>query len=360
MPLSVEKLETFLSKHGMVPNSFFTLTDGTISYIEILSIEYSDMFMLHIPDKYKMKINKDVNVFPLTKRIIYDNGNIFDQYVDKDEMLNVESRYEEIMTSVDINTVTNVEKYVEEKYNRPINLFNDDRTTGNNIIRQLRRIGLCMQGTKYSIGINTHDMMFNMYSGTNVVNYNIEGADKHNDRKLFVIVDLEVLFDRINTINKDISEIRHKILEILIRNCSTHLDTIINEITKSSGLQQQKNTMISTNREFAAKLAEYTKTLDSITRSEQSLIEKKIEAETKLRTNSSYKSSKIDSDIKRIYNEYESRLVDITDRKRYITRAIIDTQIKQWDRVLKMDDLVFESVVMIQTIFKNILSVSSI
>jgi len=51
---SILKLEKLLVNKGFIPNKYFII-DGTISYIEIISLNSADVFLLYIPSKYEFK-----------------------------------------------------------------------------------------------------------------------------------------------------------------------------------------------------------------------------------------------------------------------------------------------------------------
>ena len=60
MPLSLSKLEDFLSKQGFIPNKFFIM-DNTCFYIELFAVKTSDIFLLYIPSKYSFRKDPDNN-----------------------------------------------------------------------------------------------------------------------------------------------------------------------------------------------------------------------------------------------------------------------------------------------------------
>ena len=56
MPLSLDKLKSMLYSKGFATKQIYSL-QGKCKFIEIVSIETGDIFMMYIPKKYKFKFD---------------------------------------------------------------------------------------------------------------------------------------------------------------------------------------------------------------------------------------------------------------------------------------------------------------
>ena len=95
MTLSLNKLENLLHANGFLPKKFFVI-DNLIIYIEVLSINNADSFMLYIPSKYDIQIGQKDNVYNIKNIQVDEYGNIPIDYAGDPDNIELEKAYDEI------------------------------------------------------------------------------------------------------------------------------------------------------------------------------------------------------------------------------------------------------------------------
>ena len=82
MPLSIVKLQEFLTLKGFVANKFFIM-NGYCFYLEIFCLKTADIFLLYIPSKYNIQINDTIYTF-FEWRMSFETTNYLNTIENKD------------------------------------------------------------------------------------------------------------------------------------------------------------------------------------------------------------------------------------------------------------------------------------
>jgi len=362
MTLSMNKLETFMSKHGMTSKNFFVDDRYKCIYIEVFEIKYMESFMLYIPSKYDIVIEKGINVHLITKCPVDDRGDLIDQYVDISHINHVESMYDEINISNTLDRKCNIEKHLEEKYNRPVVLSSRiDSSKCKDVYRQLRRLGLCMQSTKYKICIISKNMMYCLKKDNtielHVIDFGSERKMKH--RRLMITIDLELLYEKIKGVSDDVNEIKSRLLAILSKTFIQHIDTVVENIKNVDVIERNKLDVIDKDREYVNRSKDVNQMLNNLFVNEKELLDKRNDVENELGNKQSHGVNRDMERLKKM-RPYDIKLSDINENKKELIRNIISLKNKRDNMLLNADSISFDLLVMVESINQKIANVSEI
>ena len=352
MPLSIQKLEKFLSLKGFIPNKYFTI-HSTCVFIEIISIENSDIFLLYIPSKYEFFVDKDKNVY---KMQYYDEQNI-----DVDE--NIENTYKEIEFNGTPEVKNgNIAPYLEENYKKTINIKDvpaDDTKEIKNIINQIKRLGFCVQNVKYKIAINYKNFLCSIKRDDTVECYSIANYSMKNYKKLYITVDLELLYEKIESVILNMKTIREGIYNILSNNQFNHtkmINKLIEE--KTNILELCNNTYINKNK-YDHYIKESTEILGFISNAEKGILKNIYETNEKYK-NKSLQGLNNDIDKSHHISKLNEELTSVRKIKEEIVNTIFELKIKKDNAVLTIDKIMFDNSVMLDSIFRNVTLLSEL
>ena len=351
MTLSMEKLETFLSKHGMVSKNFFVDSKMHCIYIEVLTLKHTESFMLYIPSRYSIKVEEGTNVFIIQSYKISNNGDIIDSYVDGSKLKETENKYSEINVKNHMSGKYNVEQSVEESYNRPI-FLSGKAENNRDIFRQLRRLGRCLQSTKYKLLITTSSFMYCITRDNDIILYNIDLHEelKHKLRKIFVSVDLEMLYDQIKTIHEHVNEIKEGITSVLLTNFSKHMNTASTMLVNTKLIEQRNTSITSKQLEYIKRTSDVEKMLNDVVDNEKKLLVKKSEVDEKLSLKQQTRGLNRDIEYGKLVRPIEVKLNELNGTKKDLIRNVVSLKTKHDNLLLVADSFSFDILVMLQTV----------
>ena len=346
----MEKLETFLSKHGMVSKNFFVDEKMRCIYIEVLTLKHTESFMLYIPSRYIIRVEQGTNVFIIQPYNISDNGDIIDSYADGSKLKETENKYSEIQVKNHMTGKYNVEQNVEESYNRPI-LLSGKSDSNRDIFRQLRRLGRCLQSTKYKLLITTSSFLYCITRDNNINLYNVELHDemKHKLRKIFVSMDLEMLYDQIKTTPEHIREIKEGIASVLLTNFSKHMNNASTMLADTKLVEQRNTSITSKQLEYIKRTGEVEKMLNDVVENEKKLLVKKTEVDEKLSLKQTRGLNR-DVEYVKLVRPIELKLNELNETKKDLIRNLVGLKMKQDNLLLIADSFSFDILVMLQTV----------
>jgi hypothetical protein len=349
MSLSVRKLEKFLSKYEMVPNNFFVDKSGMCVYLEVFTIKNNNSFILYLPKKYRMVVNYTTNVFQINKHKIDESGDLLDKFTDKSFVKSTEAGYDEISIQKHLGVSKNIELQTTEKYNRPIIITEKENETMKGMYRQTKRLGMCVQGTKYGICTISSTHMYCANKDNTIDGFSVNSDDsKHKYRKFLVMIDLEVLYAKIKNIVYDITDIKASITNIIVKNLSKHV-SIIEKTMIGYDIKRHENFVIKKIDEYKTRLTDVENTLKQLLNTETKILEKRSDAENEINMTVK-KGIKRDMEINKQMKVYDTKLQDIINVKKELFRNIVSLKIKHDNVVLISDDIFFDITVMHESI----------
>jgi uncharacterized protein (UPF0335 family) len=350
MTLSLKKLEEILSSRGFIIKKLFVIK-GECVYIMLLNINNGDVCMLYIPSKYRILEDDRQNTYDIESIDVDVEGNIADDYSKQPENIELEMEYDEI----ELERKADMEEYLENKYNNPIEL---DKISKKNLsvikdgFRQLKRLRFCVKNLKYKLCIISKNYLCcikrdNRFDGYLIKNY------ENNIKEYYISIDLETLYNKIDRLSEDIQTIKQNISEILNKNQSKHNNNLMKMIVKVKDIMNIPE-------QLYLKKIKYKEYLEKL----ENLLEKTNESGKNISNKIlSLKDKYSDVGIKGLYNDlessrrlssYENELRKITETKQEIIKNIIRVKEKYEELLLKVDSVFFDTSVMIDTIIKNL------
>jgi hypothetical protein len=363
MPLSISKLEKLLSTKGFITNKYFIMHKYCV-YIEIMSISNADSFLLYIPSKYKFLAEKESNVYKvkyvdLTK----DADNITEDYAGEPDEQDIEKSYEEI--DIDINdqeTGENIAPHLEENYKRTITLKdipNDDYKEVKDIYRQLKRFRFCVQNVKYKIGVIYKNFLCSIKRDDSIEILLINRFPQKNCRKLYITVDLEHFYEKMDSLVLNMKTVRQGLFHILDKNHLAHTRIL-------QRLLEQKNSMTDFSENIFIKKETYKKHLQEA----NSMLLVINEEEKKKLTQIYELNNKYMSDnVKGLYKDIEKShqisqlntdLTNIQKIKEDIVKTIFELKEKKENTMLIVDKIMFDNTVMLECILRNFIELAKL
>ena len=356
MPLSIDKLNKLLYSKGLLPVKYFVI-DSVCVYIEVVSSSDAEMFLLYIPSKYKFIVNVGNDIYKISYLDPDENNNYgVNEYTGEHDEDVVESSYGDSSIG---NTDGNIVNHLEDKYKKSIRLRDisiEDSKETNDIVRQLKRLRFCLQNVKYKLAIIRKNVLFTIKRDDSIECFSITGYIGVEYKKLYVSVDLELLYEKIDCLMSNMNTIKTSIYNILDKNYFTHtevLHKLLNENTFSRG-----NGAYNKKIGYEKYLKESTDMLKSIFKSEKIKTDQIVEATYKY--NNASKGLNNDIEKSHCISKLNNELSSIQKLKNDIINTIFDLKNKKDDNMLSVDKIMFDNSVMLDSIFKNFVLLDNI
>jgi hypothetical protein len=355
---SVTKLEKLLVGNGYIPKKYFTI-HGYCAYVEVISINSTDIFLLSISKSYKFKLEKGENVFKI-KYIQMESG---DSYTKSPDNKYLERSYEEvdIEENVKRDDGGSMAGHLEEAYKHPISLkelSKEDKVDVNDVYRQVKRLKYCVQTLSYKISIMFKNYVCIISKDNSIQCYMIKHLPAISFRRMLITLDLELLCKNMKQSEQNIINIRKGVNHILDKNQVSQIGSLQkmqaetkNVIKYSTDVHQQKE-----------KNEKYISTLEQI------LIQiniKEIRMLEMLGTLggsnvASYKGMQEDVITAHQKGKIENELGNLQNLKRKIVNVMLELLEKQTHLYLSFDKICFDNIVMCDAMMKNFQDVSNI
>jgi len=300
---------------------------------------------------------KSSNVFKV-KYIDIDetNTNTSDDYAGEPDEHLVENTYREI--DVNMSPVlkrNNIESHLEENYKRTILLKDisvDDSKELKDIFRQLKRLRFCVQNVKYKIAIIYKNYLCSIKRDDSIECFAIKKFVGKDCKKLYITADLELLYNKMDSLLLNMGTIRKGLYHVLDKNHFTHGRTF-------QRLLEEKNTIIEFSDKAYAKKVEYEKyinesgdMLTAINKSEKNILEQIYELNEKY-NNPSLKRLHNDIEKSHQLSELNNELTKIQKIKEDIVKTIFELTTKREDIMLTVDKIMFDNNVMVECVLRN-------
>ena len=358
MPLSFNKLEKLLTGRGLLPKKYFTI-DNLIIYIEVLSLSNAGCFMLYIPSKYEIELSEGDDVYKIKYVDVTEDGHISEDYAGESDVI---KNYDGIELDSNENQ-TDIQGYLEEKYKHPVSLKsgkNKDVIKLREVFRQLRRLKFCTQSLKYKLAIVFDRHLCCIRRGDTYECFEIQEESLGEEKRLMVTIDLETLYEKINTVSVDIKTIRDGVCKVLDKNQNKH----IRQIQK---MLEQKNKLLVFAASVKEKKDKYSKALERLEKLladlvivEKKNMEKFVEEEEKFSRQTNLKGMNADIERSNQIYKFEAEVSRINSIKQELIRNILTARSKRENLCLSVDNIVFDNIVMIDAVIKNFAKLSKI
>lgn len=358
MSLSINKLETLLAANGFVPIKYFII-NSYCAYIETISIKNASTFIMSIPSKYKFKLKEGDNVYKLRYIEIETGTNTADEYAGVPDSFELEKSYTEVELKQHLlrkkeNEEGNISGHLEEGYKRPVSIKDmnkDDMKDIRNLIRQIRRLKLCVQSISYKIMIMYKTYMCVLDRDDTIECFMIKHHPKIPSRRLYVTCDLELYYENTERIQQDIVDVLNGINQVLNRNQATHAKNLQTLISEYQNINVHSDKVLRKKKEYQLYILKFNGLLLRITNSEKTLIEKIYKIDN---NNESIKGMQGDMSIIQQKAKLEGELIKISDVKKNIAKNMNDIREKLDNLSLIMDTVMFDDIIMCDRMLRNL------
>lgn len=358
MPLSVSKLEKLFSTKGFILNKFFVMSK-IVMYVEVLSITTAELFLLYIPSKYKFKMQRGDNVFKIKYQDNLCNDqndyNTAEEYTGEPEEHQVEHTYKEI----DINVSPtlkghNIGPHLDENYKKAIvlkDISNDDLKELRDICRQLKRFKFCVQNVKYKISIIYKNYMCSIKRDNSIECYTIKKYNDRDVKQLYITVDLELVYEKMDSLLLNMQTIRQGLYNILDKNHFTHTKTLQKLMEEKCNMLSFSDKSHIKKQEYEKYLIEVSDMLVAINVSEKKCLEQLHELEEKF----SNQNQGLHNDIEKSHqmSRLQTELTKIQSIKEDVVKTIFELRIKRENIMLNTDNVMFDNTVLVEYILRN-------
>lgn len=361
MRLSLSKLERFLESKDFITKSFFNY-EGSCIFVEVININTTDTLFIYINSNYELDASKKQSVFDLK---YLDTGeenfedDIKDKYTKEPDDIDIEKNYEEI--NLNETKRENIEEFLEDNYKSQLSIRevrDEDLIRIKELNRQLKRLKFCVQSINYKLLVvyKSYICVINRHNEIDL--YQIKGYEGDDTRVLHVMIDLENLYDSINTVSTDISIIRKGVYNIFEKNQKKQTVSFQRLMTEGQSIFSFIEDFITKKTKYEEYLQKLYLMNDTVLQSEKELLNKIAD----IRENNNSRSAGIQNDIQSSHaiSKYEAELNSLKSTKHKIVKNIFNIRNKLDDIILHTDKVFFDNVVMLDTIIKNINSLNTI
>jgi hypothetical protein len=356
MTLSILKLEKLLSTKGFIPTRYFIM-HSVIVYMEIISITDADTFLLYIPSKYKFSVKPAKNVFKIKYFDVNESeNNTADDYAGEPDEHLVENTYKEIDVNISPTIRdNNIGTHLEENYKREITLSDVSNNVVKDlkdIIRQLKRFRFCVQNVKYKISIMYKNYICSIKKDDTIECFSVKKYNGKDCKKLFITVDLELLYEKMDSLLLNMSTIREGLYHILDKNHFTHTKTLQRLLDEKRSIVEFSDNAYEKKIEYEKYLKEATNMLLLINKSEKTILGQLYQLNEKY---NDPKLKGLHNDIEKAHQQsnLDGELKKIQKIKEDIVKTIFDLKIKREDTMLTVDKIMFDNNVMVECVLRN-------
>jgi hypothetical protein len=319
--LSVEKLDALLETKEMVIVEYL-LVDGTISYLDILSTTTGDRFYLYIPSKYIFEMPK--NRGPSYSIDFIDEPNIDEDIVN--QYTNDTMNHKIITPNLEYNGDSRMfADKLAECYNRPSSMklqgARDENQKIKDMYRHLKRFKPCVESSKYKVAIRygNHICAIGRHNDLQVMkikNYPYKGSFK-----MYITTTLEVIYEEMESVLKNISSIKAGIYQIMDQNYSSHESNMRRLMEEKTSVDGRTDMLYRSHIEYDKKLSRLYEMLDAL-------------------------------------NDHPAS-PPVTEQKTSILRMISEVETLRENSTLVLDQILFDNQVMLHQIFNNFQKINS-
>ena len=363
MPLSINKLEKLLEKKGLIIDKIYVI-DNICIYLELMNTYNADTFLLYIPSKYDIKVEYKPNIYRIEYIDIDEYGNIAEDYAGNPDDFDLEKTYEQVDLNNDIDKTKDLTKTLEENYNHPVSLKNITKRETDQlreIFRQLRRLKLCVQNVKYKLSILSQYFICSIRYDDTFEAYFIKNTNKKPNLKLMVYIDLETMYEKIDSMTIDVHTIRESVYKILDRNQQKHVQNLHKMLEQKNSLTLFSDNILDKKTKYFDYLQKLEELLETLNSSERTNIEKITDINDQYSKElTSIKTIHSDIERTRQIAKHETEISQINKVRQEIIRNIVMIKSTFEDIALKTDNICFDNTIMIDAILKNFITLSKI
>ena len=356
MTLSITKLDKLLTKYNFSIKKIFTMDDKCV-YIEALSNNTAELFMIYIPSKYEIQVNRADNVFSLKYLEINEDGTVPANYAGEPDGFELDQKYGNLDLPQNTHIETeNMEEHLQENYNHALSLKDINKKDLNelrDIFRQLKRLGFSVQSLGYKLCIVYDKYLCCIRRDDTFEGFIVPYLRGNKQRKLYVSIDLETLYKKFESISVDINTIKQGIQRLLNKNHYKHTSNLNNMLEFKDNFSQASREIIARKEKYSVYLLQLETMLANLNKAEKANNEKILDITTKYDKDSSVKGLHTDIQKTHELSKYNLEIQNISDTKQDIIHNILNIRTILENISLKLDKICFDNTVMLDAIIKN-------
>jgi hypothetical protein len=312
--------------------------------VEVYHNESHQNFFIYIPSKYNFILDKNTNEGRHICNINTINLNFDTDFIDdenyKEEPLRLHNDKEKL------------EDILEYNYKKNIELKNvpyQDILSLKEIHRQLKRLKNLVEKIKYKLCIIYKNFLIIIRRENMIEFYTLQNIQESSFKKLGIVTDLEVMFNKKEKVIQDINIVRNDIYNILQKNQGLHTQILI-EMSKQQkdifNIGEKMNSNLLLLNDSISKLK---KLIDTI-QSEEDKIFQEIQNLELIQNGTG-----IQTDISKIHSKtrFENELAKIEHLKNELTSKLNFLTMKKENLLLNFDNIFFDNTIMFDLIIKN-------
>ena len=363
MVQTISKLEKLLYNKGYKPKNYYII-HGICSYIELCIGNNSDNIMLSMNSSYTIKMEPSSRAFKLYSIKMGEEDDTRDNFAGKPNEDNIEKIYEEIDAKIEPSSEYNsndkdIASKLEESYKKEIYLHDlneNDIKELRCIYRQLKRLKFCMQSIRYKLSIFYKNYLCILERDNLIDCYKIKSGNNNKTKKFFILSDLELFFEKTenNSFSYDISNIKNSLYKILDKNQKKHTLLINHIIEEKANILEKASSVELKKGELVAYMNQFNNLLENILETEGKLINDIHSIDKNSSNISGYKALHNDSEKYTQKHSLESELRNVRKIKEELNHNIYSIKEKYDNMILDTDTIIFDNVVMLDAVFKNI------
>jgi hypothetical protein len=299
---------------------------------------------MYIPSKYNFRVSSSLeDSYKLEEIDMTTSDNVADDYGD-----DTEATLEKVVLLPSKNE--KMEKHLENNYKDEITLkdiSDQDTIILKSVYRQLKRLSYSVKNIDYKLGIIVKNYLCVIRRDDSINCFYIKKYPRDTQKKLKIILDLELFYEKNDSILEDIYTVRNSIYTILEKNQGNHTNLITKILEDKKQLLSIPTQIEIKNKEYDAMISKLEGILLHTLEKEESLTEQLKELVKP--------SASLQNDISRAHtrSRLEAEMDKVLKTKTEITKTMVDIRTKKEDMILTIDKLLFDNTIMFDAIAKN-------
>ena len=282
--LNIKKIERFLFDNKFIIQAFF-ITQGKCRYIKIFSIVTADSLLLYISPDYNFILEGESadNIFEITPIEFNTGDDIINKYMEYPSIKDMAKKYESVNGIDKSIKGVDMEVAMENNYNKKIflnKLSKENEILVKDCFRQIRRMALCFQDLSYKMCIFDEEYCCILDSGDEISSYYVKGHRTEDQKLFFIVVSLELFYEKRSDVSSDVSIIKSNIYSILDKNQESNLKILENLTKKLEDVPNTIKKIEDKKREYMECIKKYKMLLEAIDEFEKEATEKESHSPT--------------------------------------------------------------------------------
>ncbi len=350
MSLSLDKFQRMLATYELMPMRYFVYHERVL-LIEVLALQTGDLFVVYVPKAYDFKMDPGTEAYTLKRVKMDPSGEVGPKYAQRLNELDMSDYYERVdLLNQDklLDRSVDVEKELMDQYRRKILVSSSEESAAmkcKDLVHQLERLSQCID-KNYGLALLTNSLL--VLDRDHV--YMVRGRDLKQDKAYVVVVDLESLFKNLTYVAKDVPEISRGLQRVLTKNHQSHMGrmglTIDGMVRCKANLQGH-----------VERVQRYAGYVDELIKLVGRLKERESALKTAIRDlNQSAPSVGQEIAALKKREAMEKEAADLLQAKGRAYEKVVELHRRSRDTSLALDKLLFENLVMMVSIQRNLSS----